>query len=48
MIIFITIYPANTLLDPVVITPESQESSTRAIGSPLTKTVPDPTLTSAA
>jgi hypothetical protein len=44
MIIFITIYPANTLLDPPVIAPPSQESPIRAIGLPLTLTVPDPAL----
>ena len=42
MIIFITTYPANTLLDPVDIAPESALSPTRAIAIPLTKTVPDP------
>jgi hypothetical protein len=44
MIIFITIYPANTLLEPPVIAPASQESPILAIGLPLTKTVPDPAL----
>ena len=44
MIIFITIYPANTLLEPPVIDPPSQESPIRAIGLPLTLTVPDPAL----
>ena len=44
MIIFITIYPANTLSDPPVISPPSQESPIRAIALPFTKTVPDPAL----
>ena len=47
MIIFITIYPANTLLEPPVIDPPSQESPIRAIGLPLTLTVPDPALITA-
>jgi hypothetical protein len=44
MIIFITIYPANTLEEPPVIAPASQESPIRAIALPFTKTVPDPAL----
>ena len=44
MIIFITLYPANTLSDPVLMFPPSQESPIRAIGLPLTKTVLDPAL----
>ena len=48
MIIFITIYPANTLLEPPVIAPpKSQESSIRAIALPFTKTVLDPALITA-
>ena len=47
MIIFITIYPANTLLEPLVIAPPSQESPIRAIALPLTKTVLDPALITA-
>ena len=47
MIIFITIYPANTLLEPPVIAPPSQESPIRAIALLLTKTVPDPALITA-
>jgi hypothetical protein len=44
MIIFITIYPANTSLDPPVIAPPSQESPILAIALLFTKTVPDPAL----
>jgi hypothetical protein len=38
MIIFITIYPANTLSDPLVISPPSQASVILAISLLLTKT----------
>jgi hypothetical protein len=42
MFIFITIYPANTFVEPPVIAPASQASVFLAIDLPLTKTVLDP------
>jgi hypothetical protein len=47
MIIFITIYPANTVVEPPVIAPASQESPIRASALLLTKTVLDPALITA-
>jgi hypothetical protein len=47
MIIFITIYPANTVVEPPVIAPASQESPIRAIDLLLTKTVLEPALITA-
>jgi hypothetical protein len=44
MFIFITIYPANTVVEPSVIAPASQASPILAIALLLTKTVLDPSV----